>query len=374
MGTATGYSSKYGNLIDGRTAAGKGYLFNLNVPKADYWESLPGGLCRNGLLGNIPPIGLAETDKVCRVRQVHRGDAGISDALFARIGRKAGQVPDLVRSGALLGRNGTGLVDPGNTIVDMGHALYTLDALFTAPVFPDRDAQPTPSSGFVAFGMKSSVLLANYIGDITGTLGVAYNRYYNQFGPDNSAFQQRYSRHDFIEEQYDITSPLPDLVSDADGFALYAVWKTIFKQDPATKLSKVLAYYYTNDPDNDIEYTYKSRWKLFALGAGFLQLEAGSYYWWPNMDELRKQMAIGYAFGYLAEAEPIKLAAYLGSGGITQVSDISGWLSVDLGKEALKRIYLKKLDDADMNYVLLRFLTQIKGLLVQEQATRTIIH
>ena len=113
---------------------------------------------------------------------------------------------------------------------------------------------------------------------------------------------------------------------------------------------------------------------MFALGAGFLQLEAGSYYWWPNMDELRKQMAIGYAFGYLAEAEPIKLAAYLGSGGITQVSDISGWLSVDLGKEALKRIYLKKLDDADMNYVLLRFLTQIKGLLVQEQATRTIIH
>jgi len=361
MGWLDKARDKARRMIADLKQGGRGTMFNLNIPTSDYWESDPAHPssvpCTLKSLEVVPYSTLDSKDDNCRVRQLYATD-GLPATIIKRVGKKSAPFVNKRE------RDITALIDPDSNIIDLSHTIYTLDSLFTAPAIMQRGFSRRPSEGFQQMNIDDAVYLANYVGDITGTLAVAYNLYYNSgAGKPHHYVNTRYSMQEFIEQQYAITTPLPDLISDADGFALYAVWVNIFREETSTKFSDVLQYYYNENSKNK-EYTYKNRWKLFSLGAGFLKQNGNSYDWKPDEDKLRNVMLAGYQFGYLAEAHPEDLGKFILSGGYgagqTYITDYYHGILDDL---------TYKVAPDDLTFVMRKFLDQVQALLRTEQAT-----
>ena len=367
------------HLIDDFIQGGKGTIFNHNIPSSDYWEidpDHPNALSKFVPSGGIPYLSITpipnfpldtDTDKY-RVRQVYVSD-NLPLALVKRIGRKS-RLPEKEETDFFILnnmriRNGTVVVDPGQNVVDFGHTFYTLDALFTSPDILERATTREPSLGMRDLGITDGMWLANYLGDITGTLARSYDIYYNSTLEPRKSIQNRYTLHELIEQQYDISSPLPDFAGDADAFGLYAVWTNIFSKAPTTKLSDLLAYYYSNDPSHNKEYTYKSRWKLFSLAVGFVTYNGSQYKWEPNEAQLLLQMELCYKFGYLAEAAPKSLAEFVITAGN------GGGLGTLITRQILELPFLLQSRTeliTNLTFVMRKFLGQVKGILQSEQA------
>ena len=323
----------------GRTSVsdmGKGYLFNLYIPWADYWEQRPGALlpCERTLASSVPPSKPRQWFG-CRVRQLYDTDAGMSGALIQRLTNGAKQ-----------------FVDPANHVLDMGHTLYTLDALFQGPEIPKRDAIPSPDIGYRLIGVTNGVDLATFMGDLTIALGEAYYEYYDE-GKLDKNFRDKYTLREYLDLKYTVSSSLIDIYGDADGFGLYEVWEKVFNKQLSTKLSDLISTYYSDT--SPVDYSYRSRWKIVCLRNGFITYDAGlgRYRWAPDRADLIQRLEAGYQLTYRVKSEP-------NTAGFAISTD--GAATILLGG-------VHRLDYSDGAYLIDKFLTQVKGLLQREQPT-----
>jgi hypothetical protein len=350
----------------------KSHVFNLYIEQADYWEQDPASSapCYAPPLGNVPPSTYGKTS-ACRIRQMYATDAGMSGPLIQRLaGSKPTLEPDnLVRG---LHRGATRMIDPGNHVLDIGHALYTLDALFVHnPITARTQSVPTPSEGFRDLGLTDGVDLATFMGDLIIATGEAYDEYFNS---KDDTVRTKQTLHDVIDRKYFVGTSLADLYSDADGYGLHETWVNVFKKNPLTRLPDLIAYYYSNTGQK--EYSYRSRWKIACLRNNFITVDEANktIYWMPDKVALGARLVVGHNIGYLVKAHNQILGSYIVSPkGSTGANSIWNWVfntPTIIGGTAAQKVLAFSLPllDADRDYMVDKFLNQIKVLLQQEQS------
>jgi len=249
-----GYPGQAGNLNGER----KAYVFNLAVPNSPYYESSP--LC---FPDDVPPALLERLG--CTIRMLKKPDASSDPAYreaYNRLTRRLG--------GETMDRyNDTEtavLVDGEGYFVDIGHALFGLDALVTA----SPDGKPSDFySDPATFDIDYSIDLASFIGDIAWGLASAYVNDSNPTTALNAKFIQG--------------APSVDLYGDADIYGLKAAWDELNTATSGDfKLSDVLTAYYNGTGAN----SYTNRWKNFALTNHLIRNTGGTandgYIWDEN--------------------------------------------------------------------------------------------
>jgi len=335
----------------GLTPTGKGYIFNLVIPDADYWEdntngvgSIVPGSCSASAFRDVPPAGYllsidptaapySATTVGCRVRQLYTQPVGgVTEVPLA--------VYERLTSGLKIA------VDPAGLRLDLSHAVYTFDSLFESPI-PGRAPTRRTSQIIADFGIPDPADLPNYIGDITGTLAVSYANYHK-----STEVQQKGTLDELLQLEYVITSPIADLAGDADGYGFYDVWVNVFNKRQNVRFSEILARYYTSTLPS---HTYKQRWKTFCLSIKLLLDEQnGTYTWQPNLVDLNRRIEAGYRFGYYPEStDNIAFAKHLASRGVFSAPTSA-----------------PRLLPAHQEYILTTFLTQVKQLLVNENSCK----
>jgi hypothetical protein len=182
-----------------------------------------------------------------------------------------------------------------NKKIDLGHLLYGLDGLI----------HNYESTGiyFQRFGLKYSNDFTGYVADIFIASGEG--RVYTNNHKDKLEGFYYPDSYD-LDRLYDISAPIPDLLSDVDPFGLYNAY-TYFQFDQSEndhlppggkkKLSWLFKYFYDQnyDPLNTVLYpidaNYKKRWLNFCKGyyskinpteliyQGFIEQVNGTWEW-----------------------------------------------------------------------------------------------